>query len=415
MILQLLQQILPARKRPTRASLFNPAMLADPYPTYQKLRVQDPVHWDEVDDRWVLSRYADVATVLRSPLASSDRGKASSRFVPPAFRHLLDFRSNNMLNCDAPRHHRLRLLVSKAFTARAVEALAGDIESLVGGFLDAAQPHGRMDLIADLANPLPITVIAQMLGVPAEDRLQFKLWSDDLAVVAGGGGSPAALGIADYRRAAEAYAKLTAYFGKVVAARKIQPQDDLLSALAHAEEEGDRLSEGELYSNAALLLTAGHETTTNLIGNGMLALLHNPEQMDRLRGDLSLVPSAIEELLRYDSPVQFTSRVLTGDMTLGGKQLHKGEVVLLLLGAANRDPEQFADPDRLDVARQNNKHLAFALGAHFCLGAQLARLEGKITLEALLRRMPDLRLEGAQPRYREHYNLRGLKALPVAF
>ncbi len=413
MILQLLRQILSSRKQPTCPRLFNAAMLPDPYPTYARLRTDDPIHWDAADHRWVLSRYADVAAVLRSPLASSERQKAQYRMVPRSFQKLVEFRSNSMINCDAPRHTRLRQLVSKAFTPRAVEALSDNIRVLVKEFLGAVELDGRMDVMADLAYPLPVTVIAQMLGVAVEDRGRFKRWSDDLALVAGSGGSPAALGVNELKRAAAAFSELSTYFSRVVAKRKIQPENDLLSALAQAEEAGDRLSADELYANAALLLTAGHETTTNLIGNGLLALLKHPDQLERLRHDPFLIPSAVEELLRYDSPVQFTNRVLTGDLTLGGKQLRKGQTVLLLLGSANRDPEQFVDPDRLDVGRQNNKHLSFALGAHYCLGAQLARLEGRIALEALIR-LPDMRLDGT-PHYREHFNLRGLKSLPVAF
>jgi cytochrome P450 len=254
-----------------------------------------------------------------------------------------------------------------------------------------------------------------MLGVATEDRKQFKRWSDDLSVVVGGSGGPSTLRLKDYRRAARAFTELKDYFSQVISERKVRPQNDLLTALSQAQEEDGQIGEDAVYANAALLLTAGHETTTNLIGNGVLALLRHPDQMDRLRQDPSLIPTAVEEMLRYDSPVQFTNRILTGDLMVGGKRLGKGQMVLLLIGAANRDPEQFADPDRFDVGRQDNKHLSFALGSHYCLGAQLARLEGRIAVETLLRRMPDLRLEGPQPHYREHFNLRGLKCLPVAF
>lgn len=402
--------------KPARHSeLFNEETLANPYPAYARLRAQDPVHWDEADSRWLLTRYADVATVLRSPSASSRRVQATVRFVPPAFRPLAEARSKSMINADAPDHNRLRLLVSKAFTARAVDAMTDNIQRLVDGFLDAVQSHGRMDVIADLAYPLPVTVIAEMLGVPAEDRGRFKHWSDELSILAGGGGGPSALTLDDYRRSAKSYSELTAYFGAIAAQRRAQPRGDLLSALVQAEEAGDRLSEQELYANAMLLLVAGNETTTNLIGNGTLALLHHPDQLQKLRENPALIPSAVEELLRYDSPVQMTSRVLTDDLPVGGKQLRRDQMVVVLLGAANRDPEAFPDPDRLDVERADNKHLAFGLGSHFCLGAQLARLEGRIAFETLLRRMPGLRLDGAEPQYRRHFNLRGLQSLRVAF
>ncbi len=393
--------------------LFNDETLADPYPLYHRLRTEDPVHWDEDNDRWVLSRYADIVTVLRSPSASSNRAPALQRFVPPGLRQLVAYRSDSMINCDAPKHNRLRLLVNKAFTARAVEAMTARIQRLVDDFLDAVGDHGRMDVIADLAYPLPVTVIADMLGVPQEDRDLFKHWSDELVVTVSG--NPSALRPRDFRRTARNYAELSAYFAEIVARRRVRPQNDLLTALAQAEEAGDRLNESELYANAALLLVAGHETTTNLIGNGTLALLRHPDQWERLLADPSLVPGAVEELLRYDSPVQHTGRLLTADMEIGGKRLHAGDMVQLLVGSANRDPEQFADPDRLDVGRTDVKHLAFGLGSHFCLGAPLARLEARIVFATLLRRMPQLHLVGADLKFRDNFNLRGLEALPVGF
>jgi cytochrome P450 len=399
-------------QRALHPPLFQAEMLPDPYPVYRRLRSEDPVHWDPAEARWVLTRYADVAAVLRIPAASSDRAAAAAALAPPSVRPLLAFRANSMINADAPKHTRLRLLVSKAFTARAVEAMAAKVRRLVDELLDAVQAQGRMDVIADLAYPLPVTVIAEMLGVPPEDRAQFKRWSDDLALVVGSAGD---LARDDYHRIGQAFRDLTAYFARVVAERRARPRDDLLSALAQAEEAGDRLSGDELYANAALLLVAGNETTTNLIGNGTLALLRHPDQLARLAADPSRVPAGVEELLRYDSPVQFTSRILKEEVTVGGQALGPGQAVLLLLGAANRDPDQFADPDRLDVGRADNKHLAFGLGSHFCLGAQLARLEARVAFEAVLRRMPGLRLEGPGPEYRPHFNLRGLKALPVAF
>lgn len=402
-------------RRAVHQPLFNQEMLADPYPEYARLRSADPVHWDAADGRWVLTRYADIVTLLRSPAASSDRTAALAALAPPSVRPLLAFRANSMINADAPKHARLRLLVSKAFTARAVEAMTDKIQRLVDGFLDPVQPRGRMDLIADLACPLPVTVIAEMLGVPAQDRDRFKHWSDDLALSAGGAGSPRALTLAEYGRVGQAFQELTAYFRAVVAERRVRPQDDLLSALARAEEAGDRLNEDELYANAALLLVAGNETTTNLIGNGMLALLRHPDQLARLQAEPSLVPAAVEELLRYDSPVQFTMRLLKEDATIAGKPLRRGQMVLLLLAAANRDPEQFADPERLDVGRSDNKHLAFGLGSHFCLGAQLARLEAQVAFGTVIRRLPRLRLDAPAPEFRPHFNLRGLKSLPVAF
>jgi cytochrome P450 len=400
-------------KRLVRPQLFGPSMLADPYPYYARLRQTDPVHWAEGHGGWVLTRYADIVTVLRSPHASAERTQAAQQRVPLEFQKLFTARRDMMLSADPPRHTRLRLLVNKAFTPGAVAALAPFIQRFVDEVIDTVQPQGRMDVIRDLAYPLPATVIAEMLGVPHEDRDRFKKWSDDTAALSGN--LPGNLSEDVLRRAAEGVRQLRAYFAGIVAQRRIEPRDDLITALVKAQQEGDRLNEAELLANAVLLLNAGHETTTNLIGNGTLALLRHPDQFRRLRDDPALIPTAVEELLRYDSPVQFTTRVLKADLALGGKQLRAGETVLLLLGAANRDPGQFPDPDRLDVGRADNKHLAFGLGSHFCLGAPLARLEGRIVFETLLRRLPGLQLAGPAPVYRQNFNLRGLEALEVAF
>ncbi len=393
--------------------LFGPEMLVNPYPIYHMLRSMDPVHWHEAAGAWVLTRYADVAAVLRNPNASSERTRVAQALSPEEFQELYAFRSNAMLNCDPPRHTRLRLLVSKAFTPAAVERLAPFIQKVVDEALDAALARGGMDVMRDLAYPLPVTVIAHMLGVPPEDRDQFKTWSDDITATAGN--VMANLTPEQFRRSIGSTRELTEYFRKVVAQRRVEPRDDLLTALARAEEAGDRLTEAELFANAVLLLNAGHETTTNLIGNGTWALLRFRDQMRRLREDPSLANTAVEELLRFDSPVQFTSRVVKEEMTVGDKAMKPGQLALVLLGAANRDPAQFADPDRLDVGRIDNKHVAFGLGPHFCLGAPLARLEGRIVLQTLLRRLPGLQLAGPEPVYRDNFNLRGLKALTVKF
>jgi cytochrome P450 len=392
--------------------LFGPEMLADPYPLYARLRSFAPVCHAGPLGGWVVSRYADVMTVFRSPNASSERTESIMRRLEPEFRAVFTTRAGSMLNADPPRHTRLRGLVNKAFTPRTVEALEPFVRRFVDRVIDEALARGRMDVIHDLAYPLPATVIAEMLGVPHEDRDRFKKWSDETTAVSGnliGNLEPEVL-----RRAIAAMEELREYFRVVVAQRRTAPRDDLITALVRAQDEGDRLNEEEVLANLVLLLNAGHETTTNLIGNGTLALLRHPDQWERLRRDPSLVPSAVEELLRYDSPVQFTSRVLKGDMELGGQRLAAGDTALLLLGSANRDPGQFPDPDRLDVGRPDNKHLAFGLGAHFCLGAPLARLEGRIVFEALVRRLPGLRLDGRPPEYRDNFNLRGLKSLDVA-
>jgi pimeloyl-[acyl-carrier protein] synthase len=400
-------------KRLHRPKLFGPKMLADPYPYYARLRRIDPVHWAEGPGHWVLTRYADIVSVLRSPHASAERIEINQRQVPAEFQEVFTARKDAMLSADPPRHTRLRLLVNKAFTPGAVADLAPFIQRFVDDVIDTVQPRGRLDVIRDLAYPLPATVIAEMLGVPHADRDRFKQWSDDIAAVIGN--FPGGLSEGVLRRGVHGMRELRAYFRGIVVQRRVEPRDDLISALVKAQQEGDRLNEAELLANAVLLLNAGHETTTNLIGNGILALLRHPDQLGRLREDPARIPTAVEELLRYDSPVQFTSRVLKTDLTLGGKQLRAGQTVLLVLGAANRDPAQFPDPDRLDVGRADNKHLSFGLGSHYCLGAPLARLEGRIVFETLLRRLPGLRLAGSAPVYRQNFNLRGLEALEVTF
>jgi cytochrome P450 len=391
--------------------LFGPEMLADPYPYYARLRSTDPVHWEDQAGGWVLTRYADIVTVLRNPDASSERAAASQQRVNPEFKAFDELRSFAMLNSDPPRHTRLRLLVNKAFTPRTVEELAPFIRSVVDQALSAVKARGRMDVMTDLAFPLPATVIAEMLGVPPEDRVRFKQWSDDSSAEIGN--VPSNLSAEVLRKSVAAMEALNGYFRTIIAQRRAQPRNDLISALVKAHEEGDRLSDEELLANCRLLLNAGHETTTNLIGNGVLALLNHSDQMKRLRDDPALMQSGVEELLRYDSPVQFTNRILKADMEIGGKVLREGQIVLLVLGAANRDPEEFPDPDRLDVGRTDNKHIAFGLGPHFCLGAPLARLEGRIVFEALLQHAPDMRLDGPPPRHRQNFNLRGLESLPV--
>jgi cytochrome P450 len=326
---------------------------------------------------------------------------------------MMQLRTNTMLSTDGARHTRLRSLVSKAFTPRAVASMRPTIAALVNQLLDEAQARGPLDLMRDLAAPLPVAVIAAMLGVPDADRSKFKHWSDDVAATTD---IAAIRSEAILTRAATAYKELSAYFRDLVGRMRSGRGAGLLGAMAAAEEAGDRLTEDELYANAILLLNAGHETTTNLIGNGTLALLHHPDQWQRLVADPALIEGAVEELLRYDSPVQFTNRRALEDIELGSHHIAKGQKVLAVLGAANRDPTMFPEPDRLDVARaEAAHHVAFGQGPHYCLGAPLARLEGQVTFDTLVRRYSKLRLEGETPVYRDNFNLRGLKMLPVAF
>lgn len=397
------------------ANLFGPEMLADPYPVYRRLRETDPVHWHEPFHAWVLTRYADVSAVLHDDARFSSertawmREAAHQENAAPLFAFL----ANRMLYTDPPRHTRLRGLVSKAFTPHAVEAMAPHIQQLVDAFLGRVEAQGRMDIVADLAYPLPVTVICEMLGVPAEDRDRLKRWSDEFILYFSN--HPANITREQYDRILQSVAGEVEYFRALVARLRTEPRDTLLAALVHAEEHGDRLTEEELFANVNLLMTAGHETTTNLIANGLLALFRHPDQLQLLRNDLSLIPRAVEELLRYTGVVQFTHRQAREDVTLGGKTIRKGQFLYLMLAAANRDPERFPDPDRLDITRADNHHLGLGQGHHYCLGAPLARLEAQTALRTLLRRFPNLRLLTEKPEYQATFNLRGLKVLDVAF
>ena len=393
---------------------FDPEVRANPYPWYHQLRAEDPVHPSDFapDGVWVLMRYADSLFALRDQRFSANRREAriNQDFYDPEVDVGPLGRAQTMLTADPPDHTRLRTLVSKAFTPGAVEAMRPHIQEIVNDLLDKVQDNGRMDVISDLAYPLPVIVIAEMLGVPPQDRGRFKKWSNAIAVTLDPIVAPEAL-----ERAQQSAQELAEYFRGVVEERRRNPKHDLISALLAAEEQGDRLSEDDLYATCMLLLIAGNETTTNLIGNGMLALLRHPDQLQKLRDDPSLIESAVEELLRYDSPVQATGRVALEDMEIGGKKIAKGDMLVTHLGAANRDPERFPDPDRLDITRNDNRHLAFGYGLHFCLGAPLARIEGQISLSTILRRFPGLRLETEAPERRETITLRGLKSLPVVF
>jgi pimeloyl-[acyl-carrier protein] synthase len=318
-----------------------------------------------------------------------------------------------MLFRDPPDHTRLRTLVSKAFTPRVIEGLRPHIQQIVDGLLDRVRDRRAMDLIADLAFPLPVIVISEMLGVPAADRDRFRQWSLDVARSLDAIALP--VGPEVIERGNAARRALADYFRGLIAERRRRPQADLLSGLIAAEEQGDTLSQAELLATCVLLLVAGHETTVNLIGNGMLALLRHPAELRKLGAEPALLPSAVEELLRWDSPVQRTGRITATDVELGGTLIPKGALVSAVLGAANRDPAHFPEPDRLDLARPDNRHLAFGWGIHFCLGAPLARVEGQIAIGALARRLPGLALATDRPEWRESSALRGLRALPVTF
>jgi cytochrome P450 len=317
-----------------------------------------------------------------------------------------------LLFLDPPDHTRIRSLVSKAFTPGRVRQLRAQVEAMVDELLDRAEERGSLELIADLAYPLPVSVICELLGVPAVDRDVFRHWSSDASRLLD---RDIDLDEEAMQRGGEAIAGFTEHFVALIGERRESPRDDLLSALIAAEEGGERLSWEELLSTIILLFLAGHETTVNLIGNGALALLRHPGELERLRREPALGASAVEELLRYDSPVHVTARIATTDLEVGGTPVAEGEQVVVLVAAANRDPAVFPDPDRLDLGRPDNRHLSFSAGTHYCLGAALARLEGEVALGKLVRRFPRLELADPDPTYRDHLVLRGLRALPLSF
>ncbi len=393
---------------------FNPLaarLREDPYPAYRALRERDPVHRSELMRAWLLTRYDDCAALLRDPRFSAVRSLAFRNTQPE--RQLEDLETffgtlgRTILFRDPPDHTRLRNLVNKAFTPRSIELLRPRIQEIVDGIFEQAEASGRLDAVRDLANPLPVIVIAEMLGIPREDRERFKRWSDIVAE-----GLEPVFDPAVIERTNRASTEIVDYFRGIVAARRAEPREDLVSRLVAARDEGDHLSESEVLAFCLLLLVAGNETTTNLIGNGLLALMRNPAQLRRLCDDPSLTESAVEELLRYDSPVQLTGRVALEDVELHGRRIEQNQMVVPLLGSANRDPAQFAAPDQLDIGRQDNRHLSFGLGIHFCLGAPLARAEAQIVFRTIAERFSGIRLYGPPVR-RRTMTLRGLDSLPV--
>jgi cytochrome P450 len=409
-----MSQSLPSVEAPQAEPLFNPLspeVIANPYPHYHRLRTLDPVHRSPLGV-FVASRHADVSFVLRDKRFGKDFvGRMTRRFGPkvldePVYRSMRHW----MLQLDPPDHTRLRGLVVKAFTARRVEDMRLRIQEIVDRTLDRVEPRGQMDLIADFALRLPVTVICDMLGIPAEDHEMI------FAGARGGGRllDPVPLSRAEINQANDNNLATETYFHSLFELRRRQPGDDLTTQLVQAEEEGHKLTNEELTANIILLFGAGHETTVNLIGNGLLALHRNPDQLRLLKERPTLITNAIDELLRYDSSVQLTGRTALEDISVGGVDVAKGESVLCLLGAANRDPAVYADPDRLDITRSNIRPMSFGGGIHFCLGAQLARIEGEVAIATLLRRLADLKLDDVEhPDWRQTFVLRGLNRLPA--
>ena len=397
-------------------ALLTPEYLANPYAYYAALRDAEPVYWSARLNAWMLTRFADVHAALKDPrLISSRRVSSYADSLPSTTREQMQplfYQFDKWIgNMDAPDHTRLRRLVNVAFTGRMVEGLRGDIEELVAELLDAVQASGRMDFVADFAYPLPAIVIARMLGVPAERREQFMRWSDNLTAYSGTGRADPDIAQAASRSAAE----LTALFKELADVRRTAPQPDLLSRLVEAEEEGDRLTEQELLGMCGFLIVAGHETTMALLSNGMLALLRYPDQLQRLRDEPELIGSAVEEMLRFDSPIQHQTRSTAVAVEIGGRRIEAGHRVMPFLGAANRDPEKFNEPDRFDISRDPNPHLAFGFGPHYCIGAPLARLEAEIAMAAILQRCTHLELVDDQPPFRHHTSQRNPTRLPIVF
>jgi cytochrome P450 len=394
----------------------DPAFIADPFPTFARLRVEDPVHHSAALGGWILTRYADVLGALRDQRLSSDRitpfFDALSEDERIKVKPLGDSLRKWAVFSDPPQHTRLRTLFNKAFTPRAVERLRSAMKNLVEELLAPALIRRRIDLIADLAYPLPALVICQMIGLPLDNLEKIKVWSAAIENFLGLAKKPKPI----YDAARSNMEEMGEFFRQVVNDRRRHPCEDILSGLIAASEEGERLSEDELIGMCTMLVFAAHTTTTHLIGNGMLALLRQPEALAMLRADLSepTMERAVEEFLRYDGPVQVARRVVLEPIQIDGRRIDAEEIIFPMLNAANRDPQQFPDPDRLDLARAQNRHIAFGFGPHFCAGAPLARMEAQIAFTAILQKLDDIQIAGPVE-WIESFGFRGLKALPLEF
>ena len=397
------------------SALTSEAFNENPYPVYHEMRAAAPVYWSDAWGCWMLTRYQDITWTLQDYQTFTSLGRLTATMelpeplwekVEPLVRHY----SQGLINVDPPDHTRMRKLVHMAFTPRAIRKMETYVQDIVERLIDGQIERGAMDVIWDFSYPLPVTVIATMMGIPVEDHAKFKAWSGEIVgFMATPKPSPEVL-----LKSQDALLAMQQYFRDIYAKRRQEPDDDLISALVQAELEGDKLSEEEMVSSCVTILIGGHETTTYLIANGMYALLKHPAEFRRLRDNLDLAESATEEFLRYEGPFQRNRRIATRQVQIDGATIEKGQLIVQFLGAANRDPAQFPDPDRLDITRSPNKHLAFGYGPHFCLGAPLARLEAPVAFRGLLRRLKNMRLA--------HDNLewnsalfRGLKSLPIEF
>src|ERR1700722_6253099 len=392
--------------------LMEPEVMASPYGLYRGLREADPVHWDPFMHAWIVTRYADVVTVLSR--FSADRTLTAEKMDNMglgAMNPIIEVMSRQMLFRDPPDHTRLRNLCAAAFTPARVAVLREHIKDIADSLIDGFICKGSADIVADLASPMPAIVTAEMLGVPVSDHEKLKQWSIDFAEILGNfQHQPDRVA-----RVAASVRDMTDYFRAAIRQQETDPREGLVLALVQAEVNGIRLTEEEIIANCILTMIGGQETATNLIASGLLTLLRHPEQMRILQDDPSLIPMAVEELLRFESPIQHTARVAHEDFTLGGKLIRRGQSVVAVLAAGNRDPERFPNPDVLDVKRGDKGHLAFGWAAHFCFGAPLARMEGQIAFSTILKRLRNLALASEDFVWRENLGLRGLSGLPVRF
>lgn len=405
-------------QRPRLSQMLEAEYLSNPYPLYHQLRALDPVLWEENASYWLVTSHAAVMAGLRDQRLSAQRMNIETGWIPAELKDTLEppisALTRQMLFLDPPDHSRLRGLVAKAFTPRMIEKLRPRIQQIVDELLAPVKAKGQMEVISEFAYPLPAIVIAEMLGVPPEDRERFTLWTRNFgALLDGGDGN--GMTFEELTQALQGVNEFMEYFRVIIHEQRQHPRENLLQAMQEAEEQGDMLSEEELLGNCVLLLAAGHGTTTHLLGNGLFALLRNPEQMERLRADPTLLPLAVAELLRYDSPVQLTSRIAKADLRIGDKEIRAGQEIMFSLGAANHDPAQFAQPDMLILDREENRHLSFGQGIHFCLGAPLARMEAEIAFGSLLKQLTKLRLASETIEYFSSQVFRGLNVLPVTF
>lgn len=399
--------------------LVSDEFLDDPYPLLRQLQREEPVYWSESIGGWIVTRYDDIVPTFRDVAHFSNYGRFAKtvEYLPMTDRQKLapfenHYRQKSLLQSDPPDHTRLRALMVKPFNATSIEAMRPKIRKIVNDVIDSVVSRGEMDVIRDLAYPLPFSVLGTIMGLPDERQDEIKHWADEILLFQGVNRPPVAL----LERSQAALLAMRSFLFELVNEKRRNPGDDVISQMVAAEAEGNRLTEQELVYTCVTIMGAGHETTTSLIGNGLYTILSHPEQWQKLRNDSALMGSAIEEMLRYESPVARQPRVIKDDVELGGKQLLKGQVAFQMLNAANRDPAYFTDPDTFKIERQNNKHIAFGMGIHFCLGAGLARTEAQEVFKAILERLPNIQLASEKAVWDRHKpNSRMLHTLPVVF